>query len=356
MNKFSGSKIFYHPEHVIAARDGRLSYPVHVNIDTTNYCNHRCLWCSAYEEQKENHHDIDSVRLLKSLGTAVENGLKAVTHIGFGEPTLHREFLPMTRQIHNLGIEQGMFTHGAFPLEYCDDIVRHFTWVRFSFDAGSAEIHATVHGTKNAFDTIVNNMTALLEKRKGPDYFTVGVQFALHQANASDLLKAAKLSKSLGLDYFSIKPVIKRGAVEIRCEKYKLEWEAVERDINEVIALSDKNFEVLYKPYQFQVNNTPYGSLENKEFVRHYTRCYAPNFEWWIRNNLDVDICGPMRKTVGNLLTDDYADILGSEAYMAVLNGINIENCYRGCRPHYLNETMHALEHPDFRIHKNFVG
>ena len=39
-----------------------------------------------------------------------------------------------------------------------------------------------------------------------------------------------------------------------------------------------------------------------------------------------------------------------------VLKAINIDSCYRGCRPHYMNEVMHALEFPDFKSHVNFVG
>lgn len=356
MDKFSGLKVLHHLDHVKAALEHRSMYPVHVNIDTINYCNHRCIWCSAYEEQKDKHKEIDYDCLVSALKEGSERGLKAVTHIGYGEPTLYSRFLELINEIQQCGIEQGIFTNGAFPEHYCRPMVDAFTWVRFSLDAASSGVHNIVHGKTNTFDRIINNIKDLIVLRKGPDSFTVGVQYALHQKNREDMVPAAELVKSLGVDYFSVKPVIMRGAVGVRCDKFEMDMDAVARDLETLSGLADESFEVLYKPYQFQVNNTPYAHMENERFQRSYKRCYALNFEWWIRHNLDVDICGPMKKKIGNLKDQSYASILDSELYRQVVGSIDVDTCYRGCRPHYLNEAMHYLEHPEFKIHKNFVG
>ncbi len=356
MDKFSGLKVLYHPDHVKATLERRSMYPVHVNIDTINYCNHRCIWCSAYEEQQENHKEIDYASLVSALKEGAERGLKAVTHIGYGEPTLYSRFLELVKEIHSNGIEQGIFTNGAFPERYCEPMVKAFTWVRFSLDAASTPVHNIVHGKTNTFDSIIRNMKTLLSLRKGPESFTVGVQYALHQKNREDMVAAARLVKDLGADYFSVKPVIMRGAVGVRCDKFEMDPDRVLKDLETLSAMADDSFEVLYKPYQFQVNNTPFAHMENERFHRNYTRCYALNFEWWIRHNLDVDICGPMKKKIGNLKEQSYASILNSDLYRQVVENIDIDRCYRGCRPHYLNEAMHRLECPEFKIHRNFVG
>lgn len=166
------------------------------------------------------------------------------------------------------------------------------------------------------------------------------------------------MTKEVGVDYFHIKPIYKRGAVEIRSKKYDLDWNEVAKDIEAIQKLGEESFEVYYKPYQFQINNAPYSTdkLSNSDFARNYKTCYATNFEWWIRTNLDVDICGPMHLNVGNLEDQSYASILGSKKYLEALDSIDIEKCYRGCRPHYHNEVMHCLENPDFKSHINFVG
>jgi MoaA/NifB/PqqE/SkfB family radical SAM enzyme len=355
-NKFSGIKVIYHLDHIKATLEDKRLFPVHINIDTTNYCNHRCIWCSAYEEQKEKANDIDYDILMTALKAAKINGLKAVTHIGHGEPTLYKRFLDLIYGINDLGIEQGIFTNGDFKHEYCEDILKTFTWVRFSLDSGSTKTHSQVHGTRNAYQSILSNVKTMVKNRKGPKHFTVGIQYALHQQNITDFKKCAVKMKELGVDYFAIKPVINRGAVGTKCKKYEIDPERVQDDIRFIEQLANETFEVLYKPYQFQINNSPYGNLDNPEFVRAYKKCYAPNFEWWIQNNLDVAICGPMKKIVGNLKFQEFESILDSFQYKEVISNIDIRKCYRGCRPHYLNEAMHFLENPDFRIHKNFVG
>jgi|GEM_PF-1728821 len=371
LNKFSGLKVLYHLDHVKGTLAGNTMFPVHINIDTTNYCDHNCIWCSGYEGQQKRANDIDSDSILNALRDGRRLGLKAVTHIGTGDPSLHKRFLELTAAIHTMGLDQGMFTHGMWDNGWCDDIVENFTWVRFSLDAGSTEVHDHVHGVGGHYESIMANIERLAKSRKSPDYFTVGVQFVLHQTNYRDMENAAKRVKAAGADYFSIKPVIKRGAVEIRSEKYKIDWDVVQTEITKARSLADNEFEVLYKPYQFQINNVPFPKekLTDPNFDRKYTKCYAVNFEWWIRNNLDVAICGPMHKTVGNLQHQSFESILNSEMYIDVLNNIKIDKCYRGCRPHYMNQAMSQLEdsqkleeavlslaEPNFRIHKNFVG
>lgn len=371
INMFSGKKVLYHLDHVERTFANQRMFPVHICVDTTNFCTHKCIWCSGYEGQQKRANDVDLDILMPALTAAAKHGLKAVTHLGSGDPVLHRRFLEMTRKIHELGLDQGMLTHGHFPSEWCDQIIENFTWVRFSLDAGSTETHNFVHGVDNHYPHILENIACLAERRNSHNHFTAGVQFVLHQTNLHDMRNAAARVKDLGADYFSIKPVIKRGAVEIRGDKYDIDWSNAEREIEEVLKLAGDDFEVLYKPYQFQINNVPYSkeAPSDPNFRRNYTKCYAINFEWWIRNNLDVAICGPMHKTVGNLLDQDFESILDSERYDAVVDDIDIESCYRGCRPHYLNEAMHELQdatilaealdslgEPEFGIHKNFVG
>ena len=371
LNKFSGQKVLYHPKHVKGTFEGRAMYPVHINVDTTNYCNHRCLWCSGYEGQQKRANDIDLDILLPVLRLSKAQGLKAVTHIGSGDPTMHKQFMFMTRSIAEMGLDQGMFTHGMYPNEWSRELTNYFTWIRFSLDAGSTEVHDKTHGVSGHYEKILENIRSLNDLRVGPNNFTIGVQFVVHQTNYHDLVNAARRVKEAGADYFSIKPVIKRGAVEVRTDRYDIEWDELQSKIVEAEQFGDDQFEVLYKPYQFQINNVPFAKepITDPEFTRSYTKCYATNFEWWIRNNMDVAVCGPMHKTIGNLRDQTFESLLGSERYNEVINNIKIKDCYRGCRPHYLNESMHQLKDPEtlqtateqlpdanFRVHKNFVG
>ncbi len=365
-SKFAGSKVFYHLDHVKRTLEGERTFPVHINIHTTNYCNHRCVWCSAYESQKDKSNDQDFDVLVSAMRDATGLGLKAVTHIGNGDPTLYGRFRDLINVLHDAGLEQGILTHGGFPPSYRDDMIGAFTWIRFSLDAASAKTHEKVHGNEipladvACFDSVMDNIKALVDGRESPESLTIGVQFALHQENFHELGLAANMVKGLGADYFAVKPVYKIGAVGIRTSRYQLDWPQVLDEIKALEELNGDGFEILYKPYQFQVNNAPYYADGNQDleptFVRNYKKCYAANFEWWIENNFDVSVCHASKKIVGNLKEQTVKAILNSQRYGDVVDGINIEECFRGCRPHNMNEVLHALENPDFGIHKNFVG
>lgn len=38
-------KIFYHPEKILDYKNGKRPFPVTVEIDLTNNCNHKCSFC-----------------------------------------------------------------------------------------------------------------------------------------------------------------------------------------------------------------------------------------------------------------------------------------------------------------------
>ncbi|MAE04750.1 MAG: hypothetical protein CMH76_00280 [Nitrospinae bacterium] len=168
ISKFSGLKLIHHLDHVKATLEHRNMYPVHVNVDPTNYCNHHCIWCSQHELQQEKAMGINYDALVAALAEARDLGLKAVTLIGAGDPTVYKRFLDLTREISRLGLDLGMFTHGGYPSEWRDHILETFTWVRFSLDAATTEVHNLVHDVDNRFDQIVSNLRDLAEKRKGP--------------------------------------------------------------------------------------------------------------------------------------------------------------------------------------------
>ena len=72
--------------------DDNKTFPIAVEIDLTNRCNHQCVWCmfEGFKGRKpfslEKSLVFDLLQELKTLG------VKAVTYVGGGEPTLHRDF------------------------------------------------------------------------------------------------------------------------------------------------------------------------------------------------------------------------------------------------------------------------
>ena len=89
MNILGFEKLLYHPEKLSKIRDDKHQFPVHATISLGNYCNHKCLWCSAYEYQLEKDNQINIELLLDWLQRASGRGLKAVGYVGNGEPLDH---------------------------------------------------------------------------------------------------------------------------------------------------------------------------------------------------------------------------------------------------------------------------
>ena len=64
-------------------------------------------------------------------------GIKSITWTGGGEPTVHNDFLQFIKYADKYGIKQGLNTNGALLTdEMIDFIGKHFSYVRFSVDAG----------------------------------------------------------------------------------------------------------------------------------------------------------------------------------------------------------------------------
>ena len=342
-------KVFYHLRNIRAVTTGQFPFPIHFVVGLTTRCNHRCKWCSVLGYSHADKTDIDLEALLASLRRGKRHGLKAVTYVGQGEPLLYNDFPMLVREVSKIDLEQACFTNGALLHQHKRTILENFLWLRVSLDAADREQHRDIHGVTNDFEKIVETLSAMIQERGARKSPTIGVQYGLHQATLSKMSKAAKVSKKIGVDYFSIKPIYNRGAVGKTIEKNNLTSELIRHELHETLSLADESFDVYYKPYQFELMDNP------DRFSRHYDKCYGPHFEWHIFENGDVMICGPLRLKLGNLHEHSIEDLWNSAYYRALVKNINIDTCYKGCRAHPLNELLWDLENPKKENHINFV-
>ena len=74
-------KLIYHRDKLDKLARGEKQFPIHVTLSLGNYCNHKCLWCTAYEYQLDKAKMMDFDLLLEWLTKARERGLKAVGHV-----------------------------------------------------------------------------------------------------------------------------------------------------------------------------------------------------------------------------------------------------------------------------------
>lgn len=214
------TKLFYHSKHIDAIRDGQLLPPVNVEVDLSNRCSLGCSWCHfAYthtrgplagkREKPEGAvlgGDLMSLDLAKSmLLQFAEFGVKSVTWTGGGEPTLHPNFSEIIDFAFDLGIEQGLYTHGGHVSpELAKLLKQKLKWVYVSLDEVdpySYKQSKGVSGYDRAFLGIANLVAA-----EGPA--TIGIGYLIHTGNVYDIDRMVGLGLNLKVDYVQFRPTI----------------------------------------------------------------------------------------------------------------------------------------------------
>lgn len=341
-------KLVFHPEKVLSLKNGEPQFPIHATLSLGNYCNHKCLWCTAYEYQLDKANLIKKEELIKWLSTSVEYGLKAVGYVGNGEPTAHPDFREITNEVHLLGLEQGIFTNGYLLDRYEDEILNYFRYLRISLDAGSSEVHAKLHDVReNHYPKIMKNLESILEKRKDKTP-TIGIQYATHQDNIVDLQSCCQKASEMGIDYFSIKPVFNRGPVGNKIEKNNLKGDDVRRIVNELrVKYENKNFKIYYRDFQFETEESDKNTL-------HYDKCVAGYFNLNVYEDKKIIYCGPHRVAVGTM-NDDHEVLI--DRINKLSNKLDLSKCPGGCRYHAMNRLAHLAMNPEEagEYHINFL-
>lgn len=349
MNRDGFEKLIYHHDKIVKIGRGEPQFPVHITLSLGNYCNHACRWCTAaaYQEADVRHADAD--RLLAFLERARGRGLAAVGYVGNGEPTAYPKFAQVVAGARRLGLEQGMFTNGLLLHRHLDAVLESFTYVRFSLDAGTPAVHSAMHVVDDQFDRIVANIRELVARRRDGTP-TVGIQFATHHENITDLPAAARLARDVGVDYLNVKPVFNQGggrdrsriaANELRPDELDRAVADVRRDYE-----SD-TLQIQYKPFQIR-------AVDRDRNVLIYDRCVAGFFNLSVYEDGKVVACGPHHIDVGTI--DDDLDEIEARI-LQLSSSIDLSKCPAACRYHALNHIVDTVLVPERgrEYHKNFL-
>ena len=106
-------KLMFHPEHLIALRNGKRPFPITCEIDLTNLCNHDCYFCVVKEMREEHKTSLETPVILRAIKQMKSMGMKGISFTGGGEPLVHKDFYSILAYTHDLGIHTGLMTNGA---------------------------------------------------------------------------------------------------------------------------------------------------------------------------------------------------------------------------------------------------
>ncbi len=342
-------KLMYHPKRVAEWKNKRDCYPIYVEIGPTNRCNHKCIFCCYDFFVNKTGINIDRKVMLRTLKEMAEKGVKSIMFAGDGESLLHENIVEFVEKAKEFGLDVSITTNGClFDNEKAKKILPHLSWIRFSVDAGTSEIHAKVHGVSvKEFNKIISNIKNAVEiKKKNNLNTTIGMQFLLIPDNLQDVLKIAKIAKEIGVDNLQIKPYSQHPD---SINKFIINYKDYAYLTQELEKFNSPNFKIFFRKQTI-------GRIEEGNI---YPKCYGLSFFALIDAKGDVLPCslyyGNQDFIYGNLYKKSFSEIWKGEKRKKILEKISppTSNCRHGCRLDVINRYLHRLKNP--QPHDNFI-
>jgi len=348
VRQFSSDKILKHLDRVNEWLQGSNPFPVTVELDMTNLCNHRCPECVANYFRVADKSAL-SLKIAKSIVRQLaKNKIRGLIFTGGGEPLCNPYTLEIIKLARSLGLDLGFITNGSLlNKKSAKVILDNCTWVRVSLDAASPGIFKLTHGVDgNEFNRVIEKIKLTVDiKNKVKSKCTVGLGFLTSDYSVSDMVKVTILSKKLGVDYLQFRPMqVHQGG------KFDYHWTDVQDEISECLKYSNNGFQVLYSQHKYEM-------AHDERFGRHYHKCYGHQFATVISASAKMYICchtrGYEKYCIGDLTKKNFKDIWNSKKRKDAINLIDFRDCIPLCRDNTFNQILWNIKQP--REHINFL-
>ncbi len=350
---FNGHKLAYHPARVAQYLEKGDCMPLYAEISLAGSCNHRCLFC-AYDFIGHPKRRLETQVMKACIDDMAACGVKSVVLAGEGEPLLHPDIAEIVTYIKSQGVDVGLFTNGQLlGNDLASSILPHLTFVRFSFNGGTAQDYATVHQVKpDVFEGVMENMAGAVEiKKKKKLAVDIGAQYVLIAENQASVYNAAEAVKRAGIDYLALKPFVRQRREQRYTATHTLDPNDLEHLFVQAERLGNDRFTVVVRRD---------GFLNPGQ--RRYAHCRGCAFITVINSAGDVATCLPYwdkpEFVYGNIYRRSFSDIWKGSRRSALQNHLEKEldaqSCPANCRPHAVNAYLSELCNPSVR-HLNFI-
>jgi MoaA/NifB/PqqE/SkfB family radical SAM enzyme len=351
--RMDGHKLIHHIPRVHAWLEGRIVYPVYMEISPSGACNHRCRFC-AKDFMGYQGRFLDADLFKQRLEEMAGLGVKSMMYAGEGEPLLHPRIEEFIAFGASVGIDQAMTTNGVLLVpERAQALLPHMKWIRVSIDAGTPETHALLHNTSiRDFDTILENLreAAALRRANGWDC-TLGAQVLLLPENRREVRRLAELLRDRGVDYLAVKPYSQHPHSH-NCAYEEVSYEDAAQLKTELEGMSTPDFQVILRLH----------AMKKWDDADHgYARCLALPFwayvdaggnVWGCSNHLEED-----NFLYGNLNEQSFKEIWEGERRLTRLHwaeeSLDARTCRLNCRMDEVNRFLWELKTPP--PHVNFI-
>lgn len=142
-------------------------FPTNMMIETTNYCNHACVFCANRLATRPKG-SIPKELLFSILEQAAALGVTDVGFYSTGEPLSYPHLVHAVAKAKKLGFKYTYIsTNGelATPSRIIPVVEAGLDSLKFSINAGTSATYHAVHG-KDTFNKLFNNVTAIYRWRE----------------------------------------------------------------------------------------------------------------------------------------------------------------------------------------------
>lgn len=344
-NSFKGLSYYENYKQILKWMDGDpyLPPPIECNLDPYAYCNLNCYFCIVQRYLKYHREEIAMKELPEEyihrlIDFLADWGVRGLCISGGGEPSLHPKIEWIVA--HAVGVMDTSLVTNAIRMVsssmYCK-------WVALSVDAADRQTYKKVKGV-DKFDEVINNIKRMVNLRNGEGHkVKLCYKFLILPENVSQIYRACKLAKELGVQDFHARPVdFERKDIKNN-KRLIFNVERIKEDFEKCHELEDDNFHVYTVTHKF-----------DPEFhVRHdFPSCLATPLLIPILTDGNAYLCVDKKMEEKFKIGSCYPDpenILkwwGSDAHRELIKSVNINECSR-CTFSQYNRQIVEIENMD---------
>jgi len=157
-----------------------------LDLETSHVCNLKCIYCYASSGKKLSN-ELSFHGLKNVVDQAKELGVKNISIIGGGEPLLFKPILDLVKYIHQLGIEQDIFTNGTYiTREIAELLLKMNIQLVVKMNSLKHEVQDYLVGVKGTGKKIMKTLDMLQEIGYNKDNL-LGVESIICRQNISEM-------------------------------------------------------------------------------------------------------------------------------------------------------------------------
>ena len=234
---YNTNKLFHYRDDLKKIANGEIVPPAKLQIDLTNKCNNRCVWC-FYDI-----HNISEFSRKDSLSEEAVNatlesfkkiGGRSIEWTGGGEPTVSPIFLSVVKKAESLGLRQSLVTNGKLLGGDIADAVTEFDWVRISLNSATQEMYKKQHGNDSYYKVIDNICAFALIKNRDCVF---GISTIADNVNYVDMYNMTEAAYYWGADNVRIGLAMTPGN-----DKIFSDWDKVDTLMRQCKTLENNKF------------------------------------------------------------------------------------------------------------------